>query len=107
MNLNFGKREQIVVILVSGIVLIAALHLFSFSRRATEFARVYEELDGYWGEVERLRVLNNSLLLDDYESDTELVEVAYNDALTSLGLTLEEVWKVPSFNSFVLDPPTP
>jgi len=110
-GMNIGKREQIVILVVTGVVAIGGLHWIVFRQRANEFVEAFEELEERRGEAEQVRVLPNIALLEAFERENEVIHQAYSDALTTIGLTMHPAFEVIHFDDVTDDklepPPAP
>jgi hypothetical protein len=68
--MNLGKREQIVILVVSGILAIFLLHMFVFRPRAAEYGVNYRNFDTNLQTLQGLELPTGPSELREFEVET-------------------------------------
>ncbi len=94
--MKFGKREQIVILVVVGLVMIAGLHLTVFKSRATRYSTSVQRVQEMQSKANNLPTIREPRQLEELKKSTKTLNQEYADAVTSMSLSLPEVFLVPA-----------
>ena len=104
MAVSFGKREQKVALLVSGLVMVGFLHLLFFSPKARDYQDAYDRRAVAERDAGALKILRNQNDLVVFKQQNDVIARGYEDAVSSFGLTMNPAFIVPLFENISVTP---
>lgn len=107
---QIGKRHQIALLFVAGIFAIGGLHMIIFAPKTEEYLHEYNRFREQEGKIEGIKLLRDRGKIPELENMTKTVEAHYNDAMTTLGLTMDPAFymlPLASWKEFTPPPNTP
>lgn len=95
--MNFGKREQMVGLFVSGILTIGGMHWAIFGPRAKELSTAVADVDAKKTQISEFKSVGDMGKVTRLAADNKKLETFYNDAISSMGLSFPTAFQVPRF----------
>lgn len=106
MAMKIGKREQMVGLGIGGILVIGLLHLIVFGPKTKDYSDAYDSVKQQETKMADIKLLKDPKQLDRVMKDLDKVELTYTEATqTSLGLTMDAAFDLPTQDQFIFTPP--